>query len=1057
MKRLVIWPGPDRAHPRLFRFRLVAVALFTFILCNYLAYSSPAAATVDVGYRAFSYVGTTAPTGEKPQSKLWFNDGSWWGSMFNTSDRDFHIYRYNWAANTWTITGTQLDDRTNASADTLWDEATNKLYVASAGPDSANSLDSARLYRYSYSPSTDTYTLDSGFPLTVVTGGMEAIVLAKDTTGVLWMSYTRDSRVYATHTNTSDSTWITPYVLPLSGAANLTADDISAIVAYDDKIGIMWSNQSDWAMYFGIHRDGDPDSAWTLNPALQLPGYADDHINLKSLQSDPSGRVFAAVKTSLTNAGGPLILLLVLDNQGGWQRHTFGRVEENHTRAIVLIDEENRRVHMFAAAPCCGGGVIYHKESSLDNISFPTGMGTPFIQLASDPTINNSTSTKQNLNSTTGLLLLAGDDSTRYYVHNRMNLPATGPTATSTWTPTATGTPTRTSTTTRTPTPTPTRTFTPSPSPTPCLVTTIQATRDSAGHVQVLVNIVSLDPVQSVSGNVFCTGNCGVPPEELTFTQTSPGVYLSNCSTNSYPSGNTTRGDVRIVTTACSQTVRWTNPIAGVCVVPTSTPTHTPTHTPTRTTTRTPTGTPTLTPTLTPSRTPTGTLTRTPTGVTTSTPTGTPTNTWTSLPTSSPTNSPTGTRTVIPTGTITATSTRTATATRTGTSSPTTTFTATRTATGTHTGTRLPTLTMTFTPPATRSSTPTVTTTSTPTAPATSTATATGTPGVCFNSGAVTGSIDPEDPIQLGRLNRDGTPAQCQAPESCPDVLDPSPRHYDAYTYTNSTGEAACFNVDLHAGSSCTGLNYIFSAVYLHSFDPTNLCSNYLADIGTSPNPSGVYSFSVPAGATFVVVVHEIDPNAGCGSYSLAVSSCLCPVSFSDVLPTDYFYEPVRTLYCRGVISGYSDSTFRPYSNTTRGQLSKIVVLAFGLPLYTPPQPTFSDVPPTHTFYQYVETAAHEGLVSGYADGTFRPQNDVTRGQLSKIVVEAAGWPLLNPPTPTFTDVPPEQTFYTYIETAYDHGIISGYADGTFRPGNNATRGQIAKIVYIAAIPTDLP
>ena len=65
-------------------------------------------------------------------------------------------------------------------------------------------------------------------------------------------------------------------------------------------------------------------------------------------------------------------------------------------------------------------------------------------------------------------------------------------------------------------------------------------------------------------------------------------------------------------------------------------------------------------------------------------------------------------------------------------------------------------------------------------------------------------------------------------------------------------------------------------------------------------------------------------------------------------------------------------------------------------------------------------------------------------------MVIAAGWPLVNPPTPTFSDVPVEHPFYTYIETAYDHAIISGYADGTFRPGNNATRGQISKIVYLA-------
>jgi hypothetical protein len=177
-----------------------------------------------------------------------------------------------------------------------------------------------------------------------------------------------------------------------------------------------------------------------------------------------------------------------------------------------------------------------------------------------------------------------------------------------------------------------------------------------------------------------------------------------------------------------------------------------------------------------------------------------------------------------------------------------------------------------------------------------------------------------------------------------------------------------------------------------------------------------------------------------------------CPMNFSDVNPSDFFYVPVRYLYCAGVISGYADGTFRPFANATRGQMTKIIVLAFGIPIYTPPTPTFIDVPPTHTFYQYIETAAYEGIVSGYGDGTFRPFNDVTRGQLSKITVVAAGWPIINPPTPTFSDVLPGSAFYEYVETAFCHGIISGYSDGTFRPNNNATRGQISKIVYEAVI-----
>ena len=175
-----------------------------------------------------------------------------------------------------------------------------------------------------------------------------------------------------------------------------------------------------------------------------------------------------------------------------------------------------------------------------------------------------------------------------------------------------------------------------------------------------------------------------------------------------------------------------------------------------------------------------------------------------------------------------------------------------------------------------------------------------------------------------------------------------------------------------------------------------------------------------------------------------------CGITFRDVFPTDYYYEPVRYLYCAGILSGYSDNTFRPAAGTTRGQMVKIIANAYHLPAYTPPQPTFSDVPVGQPFYAAIEAAAHAGIVSGYSDGTFRPGAGVTRGQLAKIVVNAAGWPLQTPAQPTFTDVPPGSPFYSAIATAACHGIISGYSDGSFRPGAGATRGQISKIVYLA-------
>jgi hypothetical protein len=202
-----------------------------------------------------------------------------------------------------------------------------------------------------------------------------------------------------------------------------------------------------------------------------------------------------------------------------------------------------------------------------------------------------------------------------------------------------------------------------------------------------------------------------------------------------------------------------------------------------------------------------------------------------------------------------------------------------------------------------------------------------------------------------------------------------------------------------------------------------------------------------------------------------------CGLAFQDVQPADYFYTSVETLACRGALSGYGDGTFRPYNGTTRGQLVKIVVLGLGVAPLTPGagSHTFADVRPGDPFFADVETAAGRGLISGYTCGGpgepcdsanrpyFRPNSAVTRGQLAKIVVAAAGWPLLAPATGAFADVPPGTAFFGFVETAASHAVISGYTCGGpgepcdtqrrpyFRQYVNTVRGQVAKIVYGAA------
>ncbi len=168
-------------------------------------------------------------------------------------------------------------------------------------------------------------------------------------------------------------------------------------------------------------------------------------------------------------------------------------------------------------------------------------------------------------------------------------------------------------------------------------------------------------------------------------------------------------------------------------------------------------------------------------------------------------------------------------------------------------------------------------------------------------------------------------------------------------------------------------------------------------------------------------------------------------------------------------MGGYSDNTFRPNNNITRGQLSKIVANSAGFSEPVSGQ-TFEDVEPGSTFYQYVERMANRGIIGGYPCGSagepcaggnrpyFRPNANATRGQISKIVSEAKSYDHL-PASQTFEDVPATSTFYLWIERLASRGIMGGYACGGtgepcdtvirpyFRPGNNATRGQTSKVM----------
>ena len=256
---------------------------------------------------------------------------------------------------------------------------------------------------------------------------------AWSTTGTVVDARDGSCQVYVTHSTTDQSTWVTPYVMPVGNPANVSADDISSIVSFNGHIGVMWSYQAPNGtgvpdeFYWATHIDGQPDDAWQVQPAFGGIEMADDHINLKAIDGDPAGQVFAAVKTSLNRAADPQIMLLWLDDWGAWHSTTVLRVSDGTpTRAQVAIDKGSRDLYVFASeGPCCTGGAIYMKETSLDSIAFPTGPGIPLIESSTGPKINNVDTPKEPVDSTSGLPILASDDSTHRYWHTFIPLDGT--------------------------------------------------------------------------------------------------------------------------------------------------------------------------------------------------------------------------------------------------------------------------------------------------------------------------------------------------------------------------------------------------------------------------------------------------------------------------------------------------------------------------------------------------------------------------------------------------------------------------------------------------------
>lgn len=147
-----------------------------------------------------------------------------------------------------------------------------------------------------------------------------------------------------------------------------------------------------------------------------------------------------------------------------------------------------------------------------------------------------------------------------------------------------------------------------------------------------------------------------------------------------------------------------------------------------------------------------------------------------------------------------------------------------------------------------------------------------------------------------------------------------------------------------------------------------------------------------------------------------------------------------------GIMNGYLGYT-NPGSNITRGEFTALITRAFSLEAGTNSK-EFTDIPKSHMFYDAIQGASNAGIADGFADGSFRPNNYITREEIMLMVSRLTSGYASN--LARFTDISSNYTYISQLSKICEDGIIGGYPDGSFKPYNKTTRAEGAQIIVNA-------
>ncbi|MDR3152223.1 MAG: Ig-like domain-containing protein, partial [Bifidobacteriaceae bacterium] len=175
-----------------------------------------------------------------------------------------------------------------------------------------------------------------------------------------------------------------------------------------------------------------------------------------------------------------------------------------------------------------------------------------------------------------------------------------------------------------------------------------------------------------------------------------------------------------------------------------------------------------------------------------------------------------------------------------------------------------------------------------------------------------------------------------------------------------------------------------------------------------------------------------------------------------DVSKSDVAYSSVLEMYKYNITSGCTSkrvlniitTKYCPNDSIKRQQMGAFLYNIEGKPDFVPPAKSpFKDLPVTSQFYKEIMWGVSQGIWNGYSDGSFRPNIYITRAQLAATLYRYYGSPdVILPAKTPFKDVSEKSEFYKAIIWGVNNKIITGYADGTFKPSKNCSRAQSAML-----------